>query len=55
MVPKMTGCLHAVQGRVGTARVVDGRIPHSVLLQMFTADGSGTVIVPDPDEPEAPR
>ncbi|MFF3941619.1 acetylglutamate kinase [Streptomyces phaeofaciens] len=52
MVPKMTGCLHAVRGGVGTARVIDGRIPHSVLLQMFTDDGSGTVIVPDPDEAE---
>ncbi|MFJ4467394.1 acetylglutamate kinase [Streptomyces sp. NPDC089424] len=52
MVPKMTGCLHAVRGGVGTARVIDGRIPHSVLWQMFTDDGAGTVIVPDPDEAE---
>ncbi|MFJ3224267.1 acetylglutamate kinase [Streptomyces sp. NPDC086783] len=48
MVPKMTGCLHAVRGGVGAARVIDGRIPHSVLLEMFTDDRVGTVIVPDP-------
>jgi acetylglutamate kinase len=54
MVPKMTGCLNAVRGGVGTARVIDGRIPHSVLLQMFTDDGTGTLIVPDPDDPGTP-
>ncbi|GAA1374898.1 acetylglutamate kinase [Streptomyces beijiangensis] len=54
MVPKMTGCLNAVRGGVGTARVIDGRIPHSVLLQMFTDDGTGTLIVPDPDDPDTP-
>lgn len=52
MVPKMTGCLHAVRNGVGSARVIDGRIPNSVLLEMFTDDGVGTVIVPDPDEVE---
>ncbi|MEV1086158.1 acetylglutamate kinase [Streptomyces sp. NPDC050211] len=52
MVPKMTGCLNAVRGGVGAARVIDGRIPHSVLLPLFTDDGVGTVIVPDPDEAE---
>ncbi|AKJ15808.1 acetylglutamate kinase (plasmid) [Streptomyces incarnatus] len=55
MVPKMTGCLEAVRGGVGAARVIDGRIPHSVLLEMFTDDGVGTVIVPDPDEAEVLR
>ncbi|MEU6381102.1 acetylglutamate kinase [Streptomyces sp. NPDC046909] len=52
MVPKMTGCLDAVRGGVGAARVIDGRVPHSVLLEMFTDNGVGTVIVPDPDEVE---
>ncbi|MGW3917059.1 acetylglutamate kinase [Streptomyces sp. NPDC005070] len=52
MVPKMAGCLAAVRGGVGAARVIDGRIPHSVLLEMFTDDGTGTVIVPDPDDQE---
>jgi len=53
MVPKMTGCLHAVRNGVGTARVIDGRIPHSTLLEMFTTDSTGTTIVPDPNETEA--
>lgn len=53
MVPKMTGCLKAVREGVGAARVIDGRIPHSVLLEMFTDEGVGTVIVPDPEGPEA--
>jgi acetylglutamate kinase len=52
MVPKMTGCLDAVRSGVGAARVIDGRVPHSVLLEMFTDDAVGTVIVPDPDEAE---
>ncbi|MFE9683941.1 acetylglutamate kinase [Streptomyces sp. NPDC006285] len=52
MVPKMTGCLDAVRRGVGAARVIDGRIPHSILLEMFTDDAVGTVIVPDPDEAE---
>jgi acetylglutamate kinase len=48
MVPKMTGCLDAVRGGVGAARVIDGRVPHAILLEMFTDEGFGTVIVPDP-------
>ncbi|MGQ5640298.1 MULTISPECIES: acetylglutamate kinase [unclassified Streptomyces] len=47
MIPKMEGCLHAVNNGVRTARVIDGRIEHSVLLQIFTDDGAGTVVVPD--------
>ncbi|MFG2312752.1 acetylglutamate kinase [Streptomyces sp. NPDC048566] len=53
MLPKMTGCLEAVRGGVGSARVVDGRVPHAVLLQMFDADRSGTLVVADPDEAES--
>ncbi|MEV7727311.1 acetylglutamate kinase [Streptomyces sp. NPDC087917] len=55
MVPKMSGCLDAVRGGVGAARVIDGRVPHAVLLQMFADDGFGTVIVPDPDDAEVLR
>ncbi|WP_353947371.1 acetylglutamate kinase (plasmid) [Streptomyces sp. cg28] len=54
MVPKMTGCLNAVRGGVGAARVIDGRVKHSVLLEMFTDEGVGTVILPDPDETRPP-
>ncbi|AXK32159.1 acetylglutamate kinase [Streptomyces armeniacus] len=47
MVPKMEGCLHAVRGGVRTARVLDGRVPHSILLEIFTDEGIGTMVVPD--------
>ncbi|MDF9812185.1 acetylglutamate kinase [Streptomyces sp. SPB162] len=47
MVPKMEGCLYAVRHGVGSARIIDGRVPHSMLLEVFTDDGIGTMIVPD--------
>ncbi|MDG9723699.1 MULTISPECIES: acetylglutamate kinase [unclassified Streptomyces] len=47
MVPKMEGCLHAVNNGVRTARVVDGRVEHAILLPIFTDQGAGTVVVPD--------
>jgi acetylglutamate kinase len=47
MVPKMEACLRAVQGGVPAATVIDGRQPHSVLLEVFTTRGNGTMVVPD--------
>jgi len=49
MVPKMEGCLYAVRNGVHTARVIDGRVQHSILLEIFTDEGIGTMVVPDPD------
>jgi acetylglutamate kinase len=49
MIPKMEACLHAVTHGVRAARVIDGRVGHSILLQIFTDDGSGTLVVPDDD------
>ena len=46
MVPKMEACLRAVQGGVPTAHVIDGRQPHSVLLELFTEEGISTMVVP---------
>ena len=46
MVPKMGACLQAVQGGVARATVVDGREPHAVLLELFTAEGVGTQVLP---------
>jgi acetylglutamate kinase len=46
MVPKMQACLKAVRGGVPRATVVDGREPHSVLLEIFTDDGIGTQVLP---------
>jgi len=47
MVPKMEGCLYAVRNGVRTARVIDGRVQHSILLEIFTDEGIGTMVVPD--------
>jgi len=46
MVPKMEACLRAVRGGVPQAHVLDGRIPHSLLLEIFTDEGIGTMVVP---------
>jgi acetylglutamate kinase len=46
MVPKMEACLRAVRGGVPAAHVVDGRVPHSILLEVFTSEGFGTMVVP---------
>ena len=45
MRPKLEACLAAVEGGVSTAVIVDGRVPHSLLLELFTASGQGTMIV----------
>lgn len=49
MIPKMTACLKAVDGGVERAHIVDGRLPHSMLLEIFTTAGIGTQVVPDED------
>ncbi|GLY07557.1 MULTISPECIES: acetylglutamate kinase [Actinoplanes] len=46
MAPKMEACLRAVRGGVPAAHVVDGRVAHSTLLEVFTEEGSGTMVVP---------
>jgi acetylglutamate kinase len=46
MVPKMEACLRAVEGGVPRATVIDGRVPHSVLLEVFTDSGIGTMVLP---------
>jgi acetylglutamate kinase len=46
MAPKMEACLRAVRGGVPAAHVVDGRVPHSTLLEVFTSEGVGTMVVP---------
>jgi acetylglutamate kinase len=48
MIPKMEACLRAVRGGVPQAHVLDGRLPHSVLLEIFTDSGIGTMVIPDP-------
>ena len=46
MAPKMAACLRAVRGGVPRASVIDGRLPHALLLEMLTSDGTGTMVVP---------
>ena len=45
MVPKVETCVEAVEGATEAAHILDGRIPHVVLLEVFTAHGAGTMIV----------
>lgn len=45
MIPKMQACLDAVEGGVGTAAIIDGRVPHSLLVEIFTNKGIGTEVV----------
>jgi acetylglutamate kinase len=46
MIPKMQACLNALAGGVPRAHVIDGRAPHSILLEIFTSSGVGTLVLP---------
>ena len=56
MAPKMEACLRAVRGGVERAHVIDGRVPHSLMLEIFTSEGIGTMVLADeaPDGPGSP-
>jgi len=47
MIPKIEMCMHAVENDVDAAHILDGRIPHVLLLETFTKYGAGTMIYPD--------
>jgi acetylglutamate kinase len=47
MIPKMQACLTAARGGVPQAHVLDGRLPHAILLEIFTDSGIGTMVVAD--------
>jgi acetylglutamate kinase len=51
MLPKMDAALHAVRHGVRSVHVVDGRVPHALLLEVLTSEGVGTTILPD-DAPQ---
>ena len=53
MIPKAQACLDAVSAGVGSAHMVDGRVPHVVLLELFTDAGIGTMVFPVGGGPEA--
>jgi acetylglutamate kinase len=44
MIPKVDACLEAVRGGVEKAHIIDGRIEHSLLLELFTQEGIGTQV-----------
>jgi acetylglutamate kinase len=46
MRPKLEACMSAVEDGVGAAHIIDGRLPHSLLLELFTDEGIGTKIWP---------
>ena len=48
MIPKIAACLHAVAGGVASAHLLDGRVPHVVLLELFSDAGIGTMITAEP-------
>ena len=50
MIPKVEGCLDTVLRGVRRAHIIDGRIPHSIILEMFTKKGIGTMIGKDKSE-----
>ena len=47
MAPKMEACLRAVDGGVPRAHIIDGRVPHGLLVEVFTDSGVGTMVLPD--------
>ena len=47
MIPKVECCLDALEKGVQSVHVLDGRLPHSLLLEIFTADGIGTMVTPE--------
>jgi acetylglutamate kinase len=51
MIPKMEACLTAVRGGVPRAHVLDGRLSHAILLEIFTDAGIGTMVLPEGDQP----
>ena len=44
MIPKLETCIHAVEAGCEAAVVLDGRVPHAMLLEIFTSQGAGTLI-----------
>ena len=44
MIPKVASCVAAVKGGVGHAHILDGRVPHALLLEIFTHEGIGTMV-----------
>jgi acetylglutamate kinase len=50
MLPKLSNCTSAIRNGVNRVHILDGRVPHSLLLEIFTKDGVGTAILRDDDQ-----
>jgi len=50
MIPKLESCVRALRGGVRRAHILDGRVPHALLLEFFTREGIGTMVVRDLEE-----
>ena len=50
MLPKVEACTTAIAGGVSKAHIIDGRISHALLLEVFTSEGIGTQIVTEVEE-----
>ena len=53
MIPKMEGCVRAIEQGVGSVHLIDGRLPHVLLLELLTHAGVGTMVIPDGSAREA--
>lgn len=49
MIPKLRACADAVDGGVGSAHIIDGRVPHSLLIELLTDEGIGTMVRQEQD------
>jgi len=45
MIPKIETCIDVVKSGVGAATIIDGRVPHAILIELFTKGGVGTQII----------
>jgi len=54
MIPKVESCVHAVRSGVGRSHILDGRIPHVLLLEVFTDAGIGTMVKPNTEPATTP-
>ena len=50
MLPKIKNCMNAIENGVSRVHILDGRIPHSILLEIFTNKGIGTALLDDNQE-----
>ncbi len=55
MIPKIEGCVECVRQGVKNAAIIDGRLPHSILLEIFSTRGSGTLFYSDTLEEASPN